>query len=38
MATRKHEAGAPMDLANMRAQNVRSLVAYCLNCACRIQQ
>ena len=33
----KHEAGPPMDLANMRRQGVRSLIAYCLNDACRHQ-
>ena len=26
-----------MDLANMRRQGVRSLIAYCLNDACRYQ-
>ncbi len=31
MAQRKHEPGPPMDLANMRRQGVRSLIAYCLN-------
>ena len=34
MATRKHESGPPMDLANMRAQGVRSLAVYCLNQRC----
>ena len=29
--------GPPMDLANMRRQGVRSLIAYCLNDACRHQ-
>jgi hypothetical protein len=28
---KRHEAGPPMDLANMPRQGVRSLVAYCLN-------
>ena len=37
MAQRKHEPGPPMDLANMRRQGVRSLIAYCLNDACRHQ-
>ena len=29
-----HPSGPPMDLANMRRQGVRSLIAYCLNDAC----
>src|SRR6476660_9942530 len=33
----KHPSGPPMDLANMRRQGVRSLIAYCLNDACRHQ-
>ena len=37
MAQRKHEPGPPMDLANMRRQGVRNLIAYCLNDACRHQ-
>ena len=37
MAQRKHEPGPPMDLANMRRQGVRTLMAYCLNDACRHQ-
>ena len=37
MAQRKHEPGPPMDLANMRRQGVRSLIAYCLNDSCRHQ-
>jgi transposase len=37
MAQRKHEAGPPMDLANMRRQGVRNLIAYCLKDACRHQ-
>ena len=37
MAQRKHEPGPPMDLANMRRQGLRSLIAYCLNDACRHQ-
>jgi hypothetical protein len=37
MAQRKHELGPPMDLANMRRQGVRNLMAYCLNDACRHQ-
>jgi hypothetical protein len=35
MAQRKHEPGPPMDLANMRRQGVRTLIAFCLNDACR---
>jgi hypothetical protein len=31
----KHPPGPPMDLANMRRQGVRNLIAYCLNDACR---
>ena len=37
MAQRKHGPGPPMDLANMRRQGVRNLIAYCLNDACRHQ-
>ena len=37
MAQRKHEPGPPMDLAHMRRQGVRRLIAYCLNDACRHQ-
>ena len=37
MAQRKQEPGPPMDLANMRRNGVRSLIAYCLNDACRHQ-
>jgi hypothetical protein len=33
----KHPPGPPMDLANMRRQGVRSLIAYCLNDSCRHQ-
>ena len=33
----KHPPGPPMDLANMRRQGVRNLVAHCLNDACRHQ-
>ena len=33
----KHPSGPPMDLANMRRQGVRTLIAYCLNDACRHQ-
>ena len=29
--------GPPMDLANMRRQGVRTLMAYCLNDSCRHQ-
>jgi hypothetical protein len=32
-----HPPGPPMDLANMRRQGVRSLIAYCLNDSCRHQ-
>ena len=32
-----NQPGPPMDLANMRRQDVRSLIAYCLNDACRHQ-
>jgi transposase len=35
--TPKHPPGPPMDLANMRRQGVRSLIAYCLNDSCRHQ-
>jgi hypothetical protein len=31
MAQGKHPPGPPMDLANMREQGVRSLIAYCLS-------
>jgi len=37
MAQRKHEPGPPMDLANMRAQGVRNLIAYCEHDSCRHQ-
>ena len=37
MAQPRHPPGPPMDLANMRQQGVRSLIAYCLNDACRHQ-
>lgn len=33
----KHPPGPLMTLANMRRQGVRSLIAYCLNDACRHQ-
>jgi hypothetical protein len=33
----KHPPGPPMDLANMRRQDVRNLIAYCLNDSCRHQ-
>ena len=33
----KHLPGPPMDLANMRAQGVHHLIAFCLNDACRHQ-
>ena len=33
--TSKHLPGPPMDLANMRQNGVRRLIAYCLNDACR---
>ena len=33
----KHPPGPPMDLANMRAQGVHHLIAFCLNDACRHQ-
>ena len=33
----KHPHSPPMDLANMRAQGVRTLLAYCLDSACRHQ-
>jgi hypothetical protein len=33
----KHPPGPPMDLANMYAQGVRHLIAYCHNDACRHQ-
>ncbi len=33
--TSKHPHGAPMDLANMRRQGVRTLNAVCLDPACR---
>jgi hypothetical protein len=35
--TPKHPPGPPMDLANMRAQGVHHLIAFCLNDACRHQ-
>src|ERR1700742_375078 len=31
----RHPHGPPMDLANMREQGVRTLIAYCLNHVCR---
>jgi hypothetical protein len=34
MAQRKYEPGAPMNLANMKRQAVRSLAVYCLNYKC----
>ena len=34
---KRHEPGPAMDLANMRRQGVRTLMAYCLNDACRHQ-
>jgi hypothetical protein len=37
MVFRKHETGLPMDLANMRRQGVRRLIAFCLNDVCRHQ-
>jgi transposase len=37
MASPKHPPGPPMTLGNMRRQGVRSLIAYCLNDACRHQ-
>jgi hypothetical protein len=33
----KHLPVPPMDLANMREQGVRGLIAYCLNGSCRHQ-
>lgn len=33
----RREPGPPMDLANMRRQGVRCLIAYCLHDACRHQ-
>jgi len=36
-ANPKHPPGPPMNLANMRRQSVRSLIAYCLNDSCRHQ-
>jgi hypothetical protein len=30
----KHESGSPTDLANMRRQGVRGLIAVCLGTAC----
>ena len=33
----KHPSGPPMDLANMRRQGVRNLIAYCLTDSCRHQ-
>ena len=32
-----HNPGPPMDLANMRRNGVRTLMAYCLNDSCRRQ-
>jgi transposase len=37
MAPRNRTGAPPMDLANMRRQGVRNLIAYCLNDACRHQ-
>ena len=37
MVKQRHEPGPPMDLANMRRQGVRRLIAFCLNDACRHQ-
>jgi hypothetical protein len=37
MANPKHPHGPPLDLANMRQQGVRHLIAYCLNDSCRHQ-
>ena len=37
MTKARHEPGPPMDLANMRRQGVRRLIAFCLNDACRHQ-
>ena len=37
MTKARREPGPPMDLENMRRQGVRSLIAYCLNDACRHQ-
>jgi hypothetical protein len=37
MVKQRHEPGPPMDLANMRRQGVRNLIAHCLNDACRHQ-
>jgi hypothetical protein len=37
MARLRHEPGPPMDLAIMREQGVRGLIAYCLNDSCRHQ-
>jgi hypothetical protein len=33
----KPPSGPPMDLANVRRQGVRNLIAYCLNDSCRHQ-
>jgi hypothetical protein len=33
----RHPSGPPMDLANMRRQGIRNLIAYCLNDSCRHQ-
>jgi hypothetical protein len=35
--TPKHPPGPPMDLASMRRQGVRNLIAFCLNESCRHQ-
>jgi hypothetical protein len=37
MAQPRRPPGPPMDLANMRRQGVRTLIAFCLNDACRHQ-
>ena len=34
MVKQRHEPGPPMDLANMRRQGVRRLIAVCLGTAC----
>ena len=35
--TAKHPPGPPLDLANMREQDVNHLIAFCHNDACRHQ-
>ena len=37
MVKQPHPPGPPMDLANMFAQGIRHLIAYCHNDACRHQ-